>query len=288
MGNSVTWKHCLLRSAVVAAASADAALGALAPLLRRPRVQHLCFHHIATDRLNAFRHLLTILHRDHALIGYGQAINRTRDGLFAEPALALSFDDGFHSQLAAARALEEVGARGCFFVCPSIFDYPSRQATARFCRERLHCPPRRLMDWDDVAELMSRGHEIGCHSLSHANLAACSPQELDDQIGLAREAIVTRLGRADHFAWPWGRWQQVTPDVVRRVFEAGFATCASAEHGCHDVAHPDPQTLCIRRVVLDTIRRPQDALTLLALSASASGDGGWPNEWEQAARGGER
>src|SRR5205814_2025248 len=140
-----------------------------------------------------------------------------RAGTFDEPALAFSFDDGLHSQLAAAQALEDRGVRGCFFVCPSMLNRPSREAAARFCRERLNSPVCRFMDWDDAAELLRRGHEIGSHTLSHADLSACSSQELDDEIGAARQLLFKRLGKAEHFAWPFGRWQHVTAEAVQRV-----------------------------------------------------------------------
>jgi Polysaccharide deacetylase len=270
-------KQAVVRTAVAAAAGVADAAGALRPLLRRPRVQVLCFHHLPADRAANFRRLIELLRRDHALVGYDDAARRIRTGTFDEPALAFSFDDGLHSQLAAARALEDcAGVRGCFFVCPSMLDRPSREAAARFCRGRLQSPPRRFMDWDDAAELLRRGHEIGCHTFSHADLSACSTQQLDEEIGAARQLLLQRFGTAEHFAWPFGRWQHVTADAVRRVFDAGFVTCASAERGCHDVAHRDPRALCIRRSVIDPAARPLDALPLIALSAVGNGDGTWP------------
>jgi peptidoglycan/xylan/chitin deacetylase (PgdA/CDA1 family) len=276
-------KQCMVRTAVAAAAGVADATGALRPLLRRPRVQALCFHHLPAERAANFRRLIELLRRDHVLIGYDDAIARIRAGAFDGPALAFTFDDGLHSQVAAAQVLEDCGVRGCFFVCPSMLDRPSRESAARFCRERLNSPPRRFIDWDDAAELLRRGHEIGCHTLSHADLSACSPQQLDDEIGAARQMLVEILGRPEHFAWPFGRWQHVTADAVRRVFDAGFATCASAERGCHDVAHRDPRALCIRRTVIDPAARPPDALPLIALSTVSIGDGAWPAPLRPAA-----
>jgi peptidoglycan/xylan/chitin deacetylase (PgdA/CDA1 family) len=266
-------KGTMLRAAVATAAGAAGALATATPLLSRPRVQFLCFHAVPRDRLSSFARLIRALHKSHVFEGYRQGVARIRQGRFDAPVMAVSFDDGLHNQLAAARVLEEVaGARACFFVCPSVLDRPERATVERFCAT-LAIPPTRLLDWDDAAKLIDAGHEIGCHTASHANLAQCTPAQLEDEIAGARQTMISRLGRAagTHFAWPWGRWQHITPLAAQRVFAAGFSTCASAERGCHIARPRDAASdVCLRRLVLDSWVRVQDALPLLALCSAMS------------------
>jgi peptidoglycan/xylan/chitin deacetylase (PgdA/CDA1 family) len=246
-------------------------------VLRTPRVQFLCFHRVSADRLREFERLLRLLGRHHSLVSFNDALRQISTARFDRPAVAITFDDGFHNQLGAARVLEEYGIRACFFVCPPMLDRPGRGAVARFCRDRLRVAPARLFDWDDAIALRDAGHDIGCHTLSHPDLSACSAEALDEEIGVARQLIIRRVGRCDHFAWPWGRWQHMTALAARRVWDAGFVTCASAERGCHSAPAKSARELCIRRLVLDAIHRAQEALPLLAWSAlSGRGDGGWP------------
>src|SRR5688572_6837736 len=66
-------------------AAAHRASGRTARALRTPRVQILNLHHVFDDEVDAFRRLLRALSRDHAFIGYSEAVRRVRTGELDQP-----------------------------------------------------------------------------------------------------------------------------------------------------------------------------------------------------------
>jgi hypothetical protein len=89
----------------------------------------------------------------------------------------------------------------------------------------------------------------------------------------------SRLGEAGHFAWPYGRFSDVSARAVELAFRAGFSSLASSVRGCHVAGTPPVSTrdLCILRD--HTVAHWPAAHTLYFLarsSASASpADGMW-------------
>ncbi|MGD9965050.1 MAG: polysaccharide deacetylase family protein [Hyphomonadaceae bacterium] len=77
---------------------------------------------------------------------------------FDEPILSITFDD-FPASAADAgvRALDRHGAKGTFYVSASL--------------EGADGPCGRNFSAQDVARLAAHGHEIGCHSMQHADCA---------------------------------------------------------------------------------------------------------------------
>ena len=229
------------------------------------RVQILCFHSIPPAQ--AFSELLGALRRDHEVIPYREAVERIVQGRLERPALALSFDDGLKSQREAARVVEEAGSRACFFVCTAGLGAGPDEA-ARFCRQNLKAGESELMNWDDLEALRRRGHEVGCHTHTHPNLAELSGQRLHEEIGASADLLRRRLGPIEHFAWPWGRWQHFSEAAARAVFDAGM-TCASAERGCHRRPCTHPRALVLRRLVVDPFEQPWNVRIEMALAARA-------------------
>jgi len=85
--------------------------------------------------------------------------------------LCLTFDDGLLAQAkVAAPLLEKYGWRGVFTVPTEILS--TRQLTAEQAADLcLVGNEDKLMSWDDVRNLMARGHTCCPHTCSHADLA---------------------------------------------------------------------------------------------------------------------
>jgi hypothetical protein len=92
------------------------------------------------------------------------------------------------------------------------------------------------MNWKGIEELIARGHEIGSHSYSHADLARVPASEVEMEVFQARELLAARCGAGDHFAWPFGRMRNFSRTAADIVFRAGHLSCASAIRGCHVAA----------------------------------------------------
>lgn len=235
-------------AALTALASYERASGRLASDLERDRVHFLYLHHVFTDEAAGFRALLEELAHRHTFVSHSEAVERLRSGRIDGRYIAISFDDGLKTCLAASRVMDEFGARGCFFVCPSMVGNTNEEEVTRFCAERLHMPPVEFMDWRDMEDLRARGHEVGSHTVNHRQLSLLAGADLDAEVAGSRALLEQRLGPVRHFAWPFGRFHHFSPAAAEAVFRAGYASCSSAERGCHVAAAGGPASgLCIRR-----------------------------------------
>jgi peptidoglycan/xylan/chitin deacetylase (PgdA/CDA1 family) len=245
-------------------------------------VQILYLHHLLEDEERGFRALLEHLARDHVFIPFGEAVDRICLGPIDRPYVAFSFDDGFQSCLRAADLLEEFGAHACFFVCPDFLDESDPERIARTCREVFGLPPMEFLSWQDAEKLRARGHEIGSHTMRHCRAAETEIAEWREQLGRSREELEQRLGRVEHFAWPYGLFSDVTPASIEAVFEARYLTCSSAIRGCHVTpAGGDSSQLCLRRDHLAAVWPLAHSLYFLARSAEFASENSnrWPEEW---------
>lgn len=97
--------------------------------------------------------------------------------------VALSYDDGLkdHYEIVAPM-LEKYGLRGTFTLVTDLIGRPSR------------------MSWDDVRDLVRRGHDVASHTCSHPRLSelvrAGQTNELVRQIADSRDAINREVRKA--------------------------------------------------------------------------------------------
>lgn len=241
VGRPLTFRDAA-RNAVVELASWSRQRG-----LSRPRVHFLYVHHVLDDEQQGFDDLLASLSKGHTFLSHSEAVQRVIKGDIDKPYISISIDDGLKNGLRIADQLEQYGARGCFFVCPSMAANPSYHAAKEFCNRQLSLPAAEFMNWSDMRGLLKRGHEIGNHTLGHLTLSSLDEVELADQINIAHETMVKELGPIDHFAWPRGTFRHMSQAAVDRVFATGHLSCASAVRGSHVAKADNPQALCIRR-----------------------------------------
>src|SRR5262245_50389453 len=254
------------RSAAISSLAAAMRIsGRMNALLARPRVQVVILHHLFPDEEQPFRSLLKSLSRQHTFIGFGEAVRRAERGNsdpggIDRPYIAFTFDDGLKHCIRAGAVLREFGATACFFICPAIIGETDPRRIEAFCK-RLEIPPVEFATWDDLEALRDAGHEVGGHTMTHPNLATLSRHEVSAEIGGCYDAIKSRLGGVEHFAWTFGGFHHMTPEAAHCVYQTGFLTCASGVRGCHpphpphvpSAAHsPNVQRdrvapLCIRR-----------------------------------------
>ena len=101
--------------------------------------------------------------------------------------VALTFDDSLKDHLLiAAPMLEERGWRGTFNI---VTDFVGKNA--------------RMMTWDDVRELVRRGHEVTTHTKSHPNCVQLLKQgradRVRDELVQSRNEIAEKTGFAPRF-----------------------------------------------------------------------------------------
>ena len=267
-GLSATWKS----------------IGRLESALSRPRVHFVYLHDLPPTDEPCFRSLVGQLAQTHTLVTYSEAVDRVRDGRIDSPYVCFSFDDGFLSNLRAAQILEEYGTTACFFI-PTGFVGSRTVAEARAYFQTAQGVNEPAMTWADLESLKSQGHEIGSHTMSHFDLAMLSPEQVIDEIEGSSEILSSHFGSCDHFAWPLGRFFQFTPQSARVAYDAGHASCASAERGAHThVADGALADLCIRREHVLASSPLRHTLYFMAKSSTMAGprSNTWPTSWAVA------
>ncbi len=201
--------------------------------LNKPRIQFLYIHHIFKDEEIALEKLLKRLSENHTFISYSDAVTKILDGEIDKPYISISSDDGFKNNVKAAEILNEYDAKACFFVNPYIVENKSFDDIKSYCKNRLDFPTVEFMNWDDIAKVQKMGHEIGSHTMEHINVAETEESVFIDDCNKTFEILTKYCGKAEHFAFPYGRFFHFNKAGHDIVFDAGFISVATAERGCH-------------------------------------------------------
>lgn len=160
-----------------------------------------------------------------------------RDRPRRRPVLAVTFDDGYADNHAAARFLRDEGISGVFFVSTRIV------GTDKAFPHDMKRLGRRVpsLTWCQVQEMASWGHHTASHTAEHPNLGQMQDDEALDQVRLGQEDLRERLGERDADAWfayPHGRPGDLPAGVRRRLGECGIRFCFSAYGGVNFPGFP--------------------------------------------------
>ncbi len=218
-------------------------------LLARPRVHFLFIHHIFKDEVATFEKVLDKLSEKHTFISHTEAVKRVVSGDIDKPYISWSSDDGFENNLKAAEILDRYNAKCCFFINPESIGKNNAAWITDFCGTKLKMPPVAFMNWEEVASLQKRGHEIGSHTLEHTNVSQMSLDAFEQDLILSKSILEERCGSIAHFAYPYGRFFDFNKGAFDLVFKTGYDSCSTAERGCHisDGTPIEKTDLLIRR-----------------------------------------
>jgi len=139
-------------------------------------------------------------------------------------AIAITFDDGFVSNLVEAVPLmKKVGVQAINYLVADRLGQKSDWEA----REGGEADP--LMDESQVREWLAAGHQIGAHTCTHPRLSFLSRDQAKEEIFTSKKKLEDRFGLPmDHFAYPYGDYNQTTVELVR---EAGFKTAVTMHRG---------------------------------------------------------
>ncbi len=96
------------------------------------------------------------------------------------------------------------------------------------------------MNWDNLKTLLSLGHEIGSHGISHRSLAALPQLDMITEIKESKSIIETRLNHSvKHFSIPFGTNEHYSQSIINAVEQSGYESCVLGIRGAnHLYAHP--------------------------------------------------
>ncbi len=140
--------------------------------------------------------------------------------------LALTFDDCYRDNLAAARVLAEHGLPATFFVPTG---YVGTDHVFAWDRGLPRLPN---LTWDDVGQMRRLGFEIGSHTVTHPDLGTVSGEQAIREFLESKAVLEDRLGeRVRWLAYPFGGVNNFRADWLPLLKGAGYEGCVSAYGG---------------------------------------------------------
>jgi peptidoglycan/xylan/chitin deacetylase (PgdA/CDA1 family) len=135
--------------------------------------------------------------------------------------VSFTFDDFPASAERGAEILERAGARGTFYLC-----------VGRLGEEG---PQGQIAGEPLVRGLRDRGHEIGCHTLSHLRAADTKPAAFQDDLIANNSALSDRFGiAARSFAFPYGSVTPTAKAAAGALYSTSRTTRAGINRGTFD------------------------------------------------------
>lgn len=180
-------------------------------------------------------------------------------GTDAEPAVAVTFDDGYESVAMAADILAKTGHAGTVFVNTAFIGDGTRRASDSADG---HYPGERFLDWEGVRALRRGGWIVGSHGVHHFALPGLSARALEDELSISKDAVEQRLGEPCRFvAYPWGLHSAAVRTAVAACgYEAGIAAV-------HGAVTPRTDRFAVPRVTVQNDYSLDDLAAILR--------GGW-------------
>ena len=127
--------------------------------------------------------------------------NDSQNGRF----VILNFDDNRKSQFTQVKPiLDKYGFKATFYVVCKYLDNK-----------------KGYMNWTELETLHKEGHDIGSHTMNHANLSDSSIKSLEYQIGKSKECLQEHGINATTFAYPFDKgWDNKTVvNIVSKYYD---------------------------------------------------------------------
>ena len=207
----------------------------VARLTGQPFLVILLFHRV-TDEIpedpltigtGRFRKLCRMLQRSFHVVSLAEAFRLVQCGQrLPSRTLAITFDDCYRDNYFAAQVLAQHGLPACFFLPTSYV------GTGRTFDWDRGLSPLANLTWDDVREMARLGHDIGSHTVTHANMAQISCAQARTELYDSKAILEDQVGRAVRwFAYPFGGRRHLRPEHLPLVEEAGYEGCLSGYGG---------------------------------------------------------
>jgi peptidoglycan/xylan/chitin deacetylase (PgdA/CDA1 family) len=168
-----------------------------------------------------FRAIMETLHRSaYCPVTVANAFGTAGSGVTESKKICITFDDGcssFYSR--ALPVLESLQFKSTLF---PVAGYLGKSSTWDVLPSFPHLTVSELREVSDL------GHEIGSHTMTHANCPYLSAKDLAAELGDSRKLLEDITGRnVTSLSFPFGSWNRRVWDIAR---ENGY-TCATLYRG---------------------------------------------------------
>jgi peptidoglycan/xylan/chitin deacetylase (PgdA/CDA1 family) len=139
--------------------------------------------------------------RQHAIrtLTMNDLADALRRGEHPTRAVVLTFDDGYvDGATVVTPLLRKYGDRASFYI------------SAGFVGDGHHA------GWQQLRVMRAAGMEIGCHGTRHLDLSKVSPISAEREVATCVAALTRYLARPTTYAYPAGRWNVATLELMRR------------------------------------------------------------------------
>jgi len=222
-------------------------------------VSILFYHRVANSFFNGwtishegFTRQIDWLQANFDLVSLSEAQRRIASGFNNRPTVAITFDDGYaeNSEYALPLLLERSIPFTYFVTVRNVVD--QRPFTHDLNAGR----PLPVDSLETVRALAAIGVDIGCHTMTHPDLATLDETQLQREISAAGKELEDHISRSvPHFAFPFGLQQNLTRRAFEICREHGYAAVCSAYGGMNAIGqevfhlqriHGDPSEARVR------------------------------------------
>jgi peptidoglycan/xylan/chitin deacetylase (PgdA/CDA1 family) len=174
-----------------------------------------------------FRRVCELLRRRFHVVPVGEVFRILHDRAPIPPrTVAITFDDCYRDNLAAARILAEYQLPACFFV-PTGF-----VGTDHVFPWDRGLPRLPNLTWDEVREITRMGFEVGSHTVTHADFGTISAEQARRELAVSRTVLEEQTGRPVRwFAYPYGGVNNFRHELLPLLEETGYQGCLSGYGG---------------------------------------------------------
>jgi len=162
---------------------------------------------------------------------FSRAVERLQGNEPLNGELSITFDDGYADNAELALdILRRWKLPATFFVSTGFMETNEQTAWDKDANVE-----SRWMSWAQVKGLIEQGHEVGAHTVSHANLGELAGAEVTAELRRSIEDLVARTGIAPaHFAIPYGRAFNSLAETVAIARQLGFRSVSLCRGGVAD------------------------------------------------------